>query len=145
LLDSSARPSRFFRLDINVTTIDPVSNAPRLALLIEDDDNAADYTASQLRASGWRVDIVSDGADGLSRGQDRRYDVIIVDRMLPTLDGLSLVGALRAKAVQTPVVFITAMGSINDRVDGLEGGGDDYLVKPFSIAELLDHHVREVG
>ena len=124
------------RLDIDVKATERLPEPARQALLIEDDGQSADYTASQLRDFGWRVDTLADGAEGLHRAVDPCYDVIIVDRMLPSMDGLSIVRALRAKDIQTPVVFITAMGSVNDRVDGLEGGGDDYLVKPFSMAEL---------
>jgi two-component system OmpR family response regulator len=82
------------------------------------------------------VETVFDGEAGLARSQREVFDVIIVDRMLPKLDGLALVSAFRAGRGQTPVLFLTAMGAINDRVAGLEGGGDDYLVKPFSLAEL---------
>jgi two-component system OmpR family response regulator len=106
------------------------------ALLIEDEPETALHVASSLRDSGWRVEIASDGQDGFDRAATGDFDVLIVDRMLPGLDGLSMVQRLRRQAVRTPALFVTAMGAITDRVDGLEGGGDDYLIKPFSFAEL---------
>ena len=106
------------------------------ALLVEDEPETAAHVASGLRASGWIVEIAADGERGLDRAAVGAFDVLVVDRMLPGLDGLSLVKQLRARQVQTPALFVTAMGAIADRVEGLEGGGDDYLVKPFSFAEL---------
>ena len=106
-------------------------------LLIEDDTTAADYAAKGLSESGHICDVLSDGTDGLFQATRETYDVIVVDRMLPGLDGLSMVRALRAAGVKTPVLFLTALGGIDDRVDGLEAGGDDYLTKPFAFAELL--------
>jgi two-component system OmpR family response regulator len=105
-------------------------------LVVEDDRQTADYVREGLRDAGCEVDVAEDGASGLERARHGAFDVLVVDRMLPTLDGLSLVAALRGEAVQTPVLFLTAMGAIADRVEGLEGGGDDYLVKPFSVEEL---------
>ncbi len=109
--------------------------APR-ALLIEDEPETAAHVASGLQASGWMVEVAGDGESGFARATSGDFDVLIVDRMLPKLDGLSLVRRLRSNRVPTPALFVTAMGAIADRVDGLEGGGDDYLVKPFSFAEL---------
>lgn len=105
-------------------------------LLIEDEPETAAHMASGLEASGWAVDIAADGESGLEQARTGVFDVLIVDRMVPHLDGLSLVQRLRNDRVQTPTLFVTAMGAIADKVDGLEGGGDDYLVKPFSFAEL---------
>jgi two-component system OmpR family response regulator len=105
-------------------------------LLIEDEPETADHMAEGLRRAGCAVEAAADGVSGLDRALRYPFDVIIVDRMLPRLDGLSLVEALRAATVQTPVLFVTAMGAVADRVSGLERGGDDYLVKPFSFAEL---------
>jgi two-component system OmpR family response regulator len=105
-------------------------------LLVEDDARTAQYVRSGLADCGWNVDVVEDGEAGLARAREGAFDVLIVDRMLPKLDGLSLVSALRAADVRTPVLFLTAMGAITDRVAGLEGGADDYLVKPFYLAEL---------
>jgi two-component system OmpR family response regulator len=105
-------------------------------LVVEDDSQTAEYVREGLNASGCTVDVAADGEAGLALARGRTFDVLIVDRMLPRLDGLSLVRALRADDVRTPVLFLTAMGAIADRVSGLEGGGDDYLVKPFYLAEL---------
>jgi len=106
------------------------------ALIVEDDLQTANYVGASLSQSGWEIDLAFDGERALEQARQRAFDVIVVDRMLPKLDGLSLVSALRADNVQTPVLFLTAMGAISDRVAGLEVGGDDYLVKPFSLAEF---------
>ena len=106
-------------------------------LLVEDDKQTADYIAKGLREHGHVVDHADNGRDGLYLATGEKYDVMIVDRMLPAMDGLSLVKAARASNVRTPVLFLTTMGGIDDRVTGLEAGGDDYLVKPFAFAELL--------
>ena len=105
-------------------------------LVIEDDATTAAYVAKGLREGGQSVEIASDGKDGLFRATHEQFDLLIVDRMLPGLDGLALVRSARAAGVASPVLFLTAMGAIEDRVAGLEGGADDYLVKPFSFAEL---------
>jgi len=105
-------------------------------LVIEDDRKTGDYVRDGLGDADCRVELVGDGEAGLALARRDPFDVLIVDRMLPKLDGLSLVKALRADQVDTPVLFLTAMGAIADRVAGLEGGGDDYLVKPFAMAEL---------
>jgi two-component system OmpR family response regulator len=105
-------------------------------LVVEDDQQTARYVRDSLNGSGCEVDLAADGEAGLELARSELFDVLIVDRMLPKLDGLTLVSALRTGNVLTPVLFLTAMGAIADRVDGLEGGGDDYLVKPFSLAEL---------
>jgi two-component system OmpR family response regulator len=105
-------------------------------LVVEDDLQTAAYVRDGLAAAGCDVDVAEDGASGLERARRGPFDVLVIDRMLPSLDGLSLVAALRRDEVQTPVLFLTAMGAIADRVEGLEGGGDDYLVKPFSMEEL---------
>jgi len=105
-------------------------------LLVEDDRETREFVASGLRQAGNQIEAVEDGRTGLYRATDGTFDLLIVDRMLPGMDGLSLVRAARAAGVEAPVLFLTAMGSIGDRVAGLEGGGDDYIVKPFSFAEL---------
>jgi two-component system, OmpR family, response regulator len=105
-------------------------------LVVEDDPQTAAYVRDSLNVSGCDVDLAADGEAGLAFARRTSFDVIIVDRMLPKLDGLALVSALREDDVRTPILFLTAMGAIADRVAGLEGGGDDYLVKPFSLAEL---------
>jgi two-component system OmpR family response regulator len=105
-------------------------------LVVEDDLKTGAYVREGLGDADCSVDLVFDGEAGLQRARRDPFDVLIVDRMLPKLDGLALVRALRAEEVRTPVLFLTAMGAIADRVAGLEGGGDDYLVKPFSMEEL---------
>ncbi|WP_420562940.1 winged helix-turn-helix domain-containing protein [Thalassobaculum sp.] len=106
------------------------------SLLIEDDAKSGAYIASSLRAMGHVVDHLENGRDGLLQATVGAYDVLIVDRMLPDLDGLALVRTLRGARILTPVLFLTAMDGVNDRVEGLNAGADDYLVKPFSFAEL---------
>lgn len=108
-------------------------------IVIEDDVKTANFIAKGLTESGHVCDVFHDGQDGLFHATHDRdnYDVMIVDRMLPGLDGLSIVRAARAAKVRTPVIFLTAMGGVDDRVEGLEAGGDDYLVKPFAFSELL--------
>ena len=106
-------------------------------LLIEDDRETASYVARGLRENGHVVDHAATGRDGLFLAADGGHDVLVVDRMLPGLDGLGLVRALRETGVKAPVLFLTALGGVGDRVKGLEAGGDDYLVKPFAFAELL--------
>ena len=105
-------------------------------LLVEDDKQTADYIAKGLREHSHVVDHADNGRDGLYLATGEKYDVMIVDRMLPAMDGLSLVKAARASNVRTPVLFLTTMGGVDDRVEGLEAGADDYLTKPFALAEL---------
>lgn len=111
------------------------SNAMKL-LLIEDDATIAEYVLNGLRQEGHVVDHMADGRDAMTQAISGTYDVMIVDRMLPGLDGLSLVRALRAAKVMTPAIFLTALGGVDDRIEGLQAGGDDYLVKPFAFGEL---------
>lgn len=106
-------------------------------LLVEDDARMADYTADGLTRQGHTVDVARTGRDGLFLAADGTFDVVIVDRMLPEMDGLTLVKVARGAGLRTPVLFLTTMGGIDDRVEGLEAGGDDYLVKPFAFAELV--------
>ncbi len=107
-------------------------------LVVEDDAATAAYVADGMRESGHAVDVAANGRDGLFLAGDGSFDVLIVDRMLPGgIDGLRLVQALRAAGVQTPVLFLSARGSVPDRVSGLDAGGDDYLSKPFAFSELL--------
>ncbi len=106
-------------------------------LVIEDDAESARYIAKGLRESGLVVDIASNGRDGLIRVLSEDYDLAIVDRMLPELDGLSLVERLRGAGKATRVLFLSAMSGVEDRVRGLRSGGDDYLAKPFAFSELL--------
>lgn len=106
-------------------------------LLIEDDQETSAYVARGLREHGHVVDLAATGRDGLFLATDGGHDVLIVDRMLPGLDGVSLVRGLREIGLKAPVLFLTALGGVGDRVRGLEAGADDYLVKPFAFAELL--------
>ena len=117
---------------LNVCIVGPVK-----ILLIEDDSQTADYILKGLREHGHVVDKTDNGRDGLYMATGEPYDVMIVDRNLPKMDGLSLVKAARTSGTRTPVLFLTTMGGVDDRVAGLEAGADDYLVKPFAFAELL--------
>src|ERR1043166_3287874 len=122
------------------SSLDFSSSTPETAmrlLIIEDDRDAADYLVKALREVGHVADAAADGEDGLALALDGGYDGLIVDRMLPKRDGLSIIGALRAKSIQTPVLILSALGQVDDRVKGLRAGGDDYLPKPYSFAELL--------
>lgn len=105
-------------------------------LVIEDDAETIAYIEAGLRQEGHAVDHARDGRDGFLMALDQDYDIMVIDRMLPKLDGLSLVKALRESGRTTPVLFLSAMAAVQDRVDGLTGGGDDYLTKPFAFAEL---------
>jgi len=109
---------------------------PVRILVVEDDGSTNDYLAQGLRQLGHTVESVVDGREGLLHASTREYDLLLVDRMLPGLDGLALVRTLRAAGIKTPALFLTALGGIDDRVAGLDAGGDDYLVKPFAFAEL---------
>jgi two-component system OmpR family response regulator len=106
-------------------------------LVIEDDKTAAAYVVKGLAESGHTADHAADGEDGYSMAFDGDYDVLVVDRMLPMLDGLTLVSRLRGQGVRTPILFLSALGEVDDRVKGLRAGGDDYLVKPYAFSELL--------
>jgi two-component system OmpR family response regulator len=106
-------------------------------LLIEDDLEAAGYLVKSLREQGYTVEHTADGRSGLDQAMQRRYDVIIADRQLPFIDGLAVIGALREKGDRTPVLILSALGTVDDRVHGLKAGGDDYLTKPFAFSELL--------
>ena len=106
-------------------------------LLIEDDHEAAQSLEKGLAGSGYGVTVVADGLLGLAQACAGGFDLIITDRMLPGLDGLSLVKALRDKGARTPVLVLSALGTVDDRVQGLRAGGDDYLTKPFAFSELL--------
>ncbi len=106
-------------------------------LIIEDDRDAAAYLAKGLTESGHAVDHAADGHEGLQLALAGGYDALIVDRMLPGLDGLSVIAALRAAGIDTPILILSALGEVDERVRGLKGGGDDYLVKPYAFSELL--------
>jgi two-component system, OmpR family, response regulator len=106
-------------------------------LIIEDDRDAAAYLVKAFREVGHVADHAADGLDGYDLAREGAYEVAIVDRMLPKMDGLSLIGALRAQNVETPVLILSALGQVDDRVKGLRAGGDDYLAKPYAFSELL--------
>lgn len=106
-------------------------------LVIEDDAETAAYIANGLKEHGHTVDLAATGRDGLFLAAGERYDLMVVDRMLPEIDGLSIVKTVRSAGIETPVLFLTALGGVDDRVTGLDAGGDDYLVKPFAFSELL--------
>jgi len=106
-------------------------------LVIEDDQEAAAYMAKGLKEQGYVVDHAATGPDGLALATAETYDLLIVDRMLPGMDGLVVVEALRKSDNQTPVLFLSALGQVDDRVKGLQAGGDDYLTKPYAFSELL--------
>ena len=106
-------------------------------LVIEDDITTSAYIAKGLRESGHVVDAADNGDDGLFLAAEHQYDVLIVDRMLPIRDGLSIIRTLREREIHTPSLILSALGDVDDRVDGLRAGGDDYLTKPFAFAELM--------
>lgn len=106
-------------------------------LIIEDDAEVASYISQNLTDNGHTSDTASDGKKGLHMATEGQYDVLIVDRMLPGVDGLKIVKTLRSSGNTTPALFLSALGDISNRVEGLKSGGDDYLVKPFAFAELL--------
>ena len=106
-------------------------------LLVEDDEETAAYVRKALAEAGHVIDRAADGRQGMMLAAGEPYDVIVLDRMLPQMDGLAILKTIRAIGVKTPVLVLTALGGIDDRVEGLEAGGDDYLIKPFAFAELL--------
>jgi two-component system, OmpR family, response regulator len=106
-------------------------------LLIEDDTEAARFLVKGLRESGYSVDHAADGREGLFRATEGQFDLVITDRMLPHIDGLAIIELMRRKGLTTPVLVLSALGGVDDRVRGLKAGGDDYLTKPFAFAELL--------
>ncbi len=105
-------------------------------LVVEDDQETAEYICSSLSDLGHVVEHAGDGKSGFLSALDDDFDVMVIDRMLPGLDGLSLVKSIRSAGVASPIIFLSAMDGVNDRVDGLEAGADDYLVKPFAFSEL---------
>ena len=106
-------------------------------LVVEDDESTSAYVQKGLVEAGHTVDSAMDGEQGLSMAEQENYQALIVDRMLPKLDGLSLISRLREKSVHTPALILSALGEVNDRVEGLRAGGDDYLTKPFAFSELI--------
>jgi two-component system OmpR family response regulator len=106
-------------------------------LVIEDDEETASYMVKGLKESGYVVDHAADGKDGMFHAIGGNYDALIVDRMLPSVDGLSIIQAIRAAGIKTPALILSALGAVDDRVRGLRAGGDDYLTKPYAFSELL--------
>jgi two-component system OmpR family response regulator len=115
----------------------PAAVLPMRVLVIEDDRETAQFLQRSLRESGHAADVAEDGETGLSMAREGGYDVLIVDRMLPRRDGVSVVQTLRAEGARTPVLILSALGEVDDRVKGLRAGGDDYLTKPYAYTELL--------
>jgi two-component system OmpR family response regulator len=114
-----------------------MTEAHRRILIVEDDPETAGQLVESLTAGGYHVDLAVNGNEALSRGAASDYAVITIDRMLPDIDGIAVMRQLRDDGITAPVLFISALGEVDDRVRGLRAGGDDYLVKPFSFAELL--------
>ena len=106
-------------------------------LIVEDDREAASYLVKAFSEAGHVADHAADGLEGYALATDGTYDVLVIDRMMPRLDGLALIGRLRAEGVETPALILSALGEVDDRVKGLRAGGDDYLPKPYSFSELL--------
>jgi len=116
---------------------DIAGNGPMKILVIEDDREAAEYLEKALVEAGHTAHVARDGETGFSLADAESYDVLIVDRMLPRRDGLSVIAGLRARGNETPALILSALGEVDDRVKGLRAGGDDYLTKPYAFAELL--------
>lgn len=114
-------------------------------LLVDDDDATAAYIVKGLAEEGFTVDRVDNGRDGFFHASDGSYDAIVLDRMLPGMDGMGVLGALRAAGLDTPVLILSALATAEDRVAGLTAGSDDYLVKPFAFGELLAGCARCCG
>src|SRR5579871_1048672 len=106
-------------------------------LVVEDDKSTGEYIRDGLTEAGHTIDVASDGMDGMYLATEQKYDVLIVDRMLPRLDGLALIQSLRSSGNKTPVLVLSSLAKVEERVKGLRSGGDDYLVKPFAFSELL--------
>lgn len=106
-------------------------------LIIEDDEKLCEAVAFHLKKEGYDVDVCHDGEEGLDYATEGAHGIIVLDRMLPSIDGMSLLSKIRAQGIQTPVIITTALNGIGDRVQGLDGGADDYLVKPFAVEELI--------
>jgi two-component system OmpR family response regulator len=124
-------------MNANLSCLESELEAPLAkVLIIEDDDGTAEEIITALCDRGFVLDRAADGTEGLERARAGEWDVLVVDRMLPGLDGLSIVETLREEGIKTPVLVLSALNAVNDRVRGLRAGGDDYLAKPFALAEL---------
>jgi len=114
-----------------------MTGSHRRILVVEDDPETADQLVESLKTSGYKVDLATSGNEALSRGATGGYAVITIDRMLPDIDGIAVMRQFRAEGIAAPILIVSALGEVDDRVRGLRAGGDDYLVKPFSFVELL--------
>jgi two-component system, OmpR family, response regulator len=121
---------------VRLNSSKPWTDAMRV-LIIEDDRETAAFLAKSLRENGHQSELAHDGEVGLAMARDGKYDVLIIDRMLPRLEGLAVIETLRAENNRTPVLILSALGEVDDRVKGLRAGGDDYLAKPYAYTELL--------
>src|SRR6516165_3824222 len=121
----------------SVTASKHMAGARRCILVVEDDPETAGHLVDLLTTNGYQVDLAANGTDALSRGRSREYTVITIDRMLPDADGLAVIQHMREAGIAAPILIISALGEVDDRVRGLRAGGDDYLFKPFVFAELL--------
>ncbi|MDB5656237.1 MAG: two component transcriptional regulator, winged helix family [Tardiphaga sp.] len=132
-------PVRAMLNEASKISIDPATESARQMrlLIIEDDRESADYLVKAFREVGHIADHASDGDEGFALADGGDYDVLVVDRMLPKRDGLSVIGGLREKGNHTPALILSALGQVDDRIKGLRAGGDDYLPKPYAFAELL--------
>ena len=123
--------------DVMYTSIKGKNETPMRILVIEDDKDAASWLVKGLKESGHIADLASDGEQGLAMASEGVHDVLVVDRMLPKLDGLSVIRSIRADGITTPVLILSALSDVDERVRGLRAGGDDYLAKPYAFSELL--------
>ena len=123
--------------DSAATNPTPAGRGEMRLLIVEDDREAAEYLRKALREAGHMAELAKDGEEGLALAQGGDFDVLVVDRMLPKRDGLSVISELRARGDKTPVLILSALGQVDDRVTGLRAGGDDYLAKPYAFSELL--------
>ncbi len=113
-------------------------------LFVEDDRELCEVVGFELKNEGFTVDICHDGDDGLQYIREQAHDIILLDRMLPTVNGLDILKIMRSEGISTPVIFLTALGELNDKINGLDAGADDYIVKPFEFGELLAR-IRSIG
>ncbi len=130
------------------SSLSPDLEMSRRILVVEDDPDAAEYVLKGLREDGYTVEHVADGRDGLYLATTSRFDAIVMDRMVPGMDGLSVIKALRAAGIETPIIILSALAQMDERVKGLRSGGDDYLAKPFGYSELsarLENLMRRGG
>jgi two-component system, OmpR family, response regulator len=124
-------------VDNEAATDDPTGPWEMRILVIEDDKKIASFVVKGLKQNGYAVDSAADGENGLALAQATPHDAAVIDIMLPRLDGLGVIQALRRQKINLPVIILSAKGSVDDRIKGLQSGGDDYLVKPFAFSELL--------